>query len=141
MKNLLGIILIIWALAALSTACGKEDEPEVNFATLVIGRWYTVQEFDRNGVEMAQDECERQSIIEFTTSMDYIVTPVGTYYDANDQPYCAPVTATPFMLTYAINGNKITNDFGEGTIERISNDKIILRSEEPFSHLILERVK
>ncbi|MCH7400741.1 lipocalin family protein [Belliella kenyensis] len=141
MKNLLIINLTFLAFMILSTACEKKDEPEVNFATLVIGKWYTIQEFDRNGSEMTQDECERQSIIEFTTAMEYIVTPVGTYYDTNDQPYCAPVTSTPFVLTYSINGIKIINDFGEGTIERISNDMIILRSEDPFSHLILERVK
>ncbi|MFD2037369.1 lipocalin family protein [Belliella marina] len=141
MKNLRIVFLVLSFMAILSSSCSKDEEPEVDFSTLVIGKWYTVQDFDSNGVEIEQDDCEKQSTIEFTTSKDYIVTPVGTYYDSNDQPYCAPIMETPFMLTYSIEGNKLTNNFGEGTIERISNDKIRLRSEDPFSHLILERVK
>ena len=142
MKNYLILFSALVLFTALLSSCGKDnEEPEVNFSTLVIGKWYTVQDFDANGVEIEQDDCEKQSTIEFTTSLDYIVTPVGTYYDNDDQPFCAPVTDTPFMLTYSITGNKITNNFGEGTIERISNDRIILRSEDPFSHLILERVR
>ncbi|MCH7412457.1 lipocalin family protein [Belliella sp. R4-6] len=142
MKNYLFLLSVLTLLTALLSSCGKEnEEPEVNFSTLVIGKWYTIQDFDRNGVEIEQDDCEKRSTIEFTTSMQYIVTPVGTYYDNNDQPFCAPTTDTPFMLTYSIVGNKLTNDFGEGTIERISNDRIRLRSTDPFSHLVLERVK
>ena len=142
MKNYLILFSALVLFTALLSSCGKDnEEPEVNFSTLVIGKWYTVQDFDANGVEIEQDDCEKQSTIEFTTSLDYIVTPVGTYYDSDNQPFCAPVTDTPFMLTYSITGNKITNNFGEGTIERISNDRIRLRSEDPFSHLILERVR
>jgi hypothetical protein len=142
MDNLRIVFLIVAITGVFSSGCSKEDEePEVDFASLVIGKWYMVQNFDINGLEIEQDDCEKQSTIEFTTAGDYIVTPVGTYFDNNDQPFCAPITDTPFMLTYSITGNILTNEFGQGTIERISNDKIRLRSKDPFSDLILDRVK
>ncbi|MGF1638351.1 MAG: lipocalin family protein [Cyclobacteriaceae bacterium] len=140
MKKNVSTILWLAGFMVLFSSCSK-DEERVDYATLVIGTWYTTQEFNSKGEEMAYDDCEKLSTIQFTTSGDYIFRPFGTYWDNDGQPFCDQITQTPFMLTYTIVGNNITNDFGEGTIEKITNDKIRLRSEEPFSDLILDRVK
>lgn len=76
--------------------------------------------------------------IQFTTSGDNIVAPFEKYFDSNNEPYCDKVMKDPFMFTYTIVGAVLTNDYGKGTIERISNDMIRLRSANPFSDLILQ---